>query len=105
MKEPLQVTLLGQTFAVRSNASAADVQRVAAFVNGKLAEVSGGRSADSLHVALLALLNVSGDYLRLCDDAGQGGQELVERLNRLLRQIEQELPGQPEGTGAGTGPA
>jgi cell division protein ZapA len=105
VKEPLQVTLLGQTFSVRSDASAVDVQRVAAFVNSKLTEVSGGRSADSLHVALLALLNVSGDYLQLCDGAGPGTQELKERLGRLLRQIEQEIPGQPDSSGAGTGPA
>ena len=95
MSETLQIVLLGQTFTVRSDASVAEVQRVAAFVNRKLAEVSGGRSADSLHTALLTLLNVAGDYLQLRDGGALESQSLEERLSRLVRQLETEGPGLP----------
>jgi cell division protein ZapA (FtsZ GTPase activity inhibitor) len=95
VSETLQIVLLGQTFTVRSDASAAEVQRVAAFVNRKLAEVSGGRSADSLHTALLTLLNVAGDYLQLSDGGALESQSLEQRLSRLVRQLETEGSGLP----------
>lgn len=88
MKPAVQVTILGQTFAVRSNASPEEISRVAAYVNEKLAEATGAhRSVDSLHAALLTLLNVAGDYLQLRDSEGTQ-QELVGRLARLSARIE-----------------
>lgn len=88
MKSAVQVTILGQTFAVRGDASPDEIQRVAAFVNEKLREVAGGnRTADSLNTALLTLLNVAGDYL-LLRDGGDAQQEHAGRLARLSERIE-----------------
>ena len=106
MKESLQVVILGQTFTVRSEASPEEVQRVAAFVNQQLAEVAGGRTADSLHAALLALLNVAEAYLRLRDGGAHELQGLEERLSRLLQRVEKETPRLPAcSQNAGAGPA
>lgn len=85
----VQVTILGQTFALRSAAPPDEVRRVAAFVNEQIGEVAAhGRTADSLNVALLALLNVAGVYLQLRDQGGGDQRELADRLARMLERIE-----------------
>jgi len=92
MNPAVQVTILGQTFAVRSDASPEEIRRVAAYVNEKLAEATGAhRSVDSLHAALLTLLNVAGDYLQLRDSGGTQ-EDLVGRLARLSARIEKATP-------------
>jgi len=90
----VQVTILGQTFALRSDASAEEVQRVADFVNEQINLVATqGRSADSLNIALLALFNVAGSYLRQSEPATGGQHELTERLGRLLQRVEDAVSG------------
>lgn len=92
MKESIPVTIFGQSFLLRSDSSAEEVRRVADFVNEAIDGVNvTDRVADSLHIALLAFLNVAQAYLQL-QDARQGNeQELVARMNRLAQRIEDEL--------------
>jgi cell division protein ZapA len=106
VKPAVQVTILGQTFAVRSEASPEEIRRVADFVNYKLAEATGAhRSVDSLHAALLTLLNVAGDYLQL-RDGGDHQRDLAGRLARLSARIEKAVPPGRDGRKrAGTEPA
>lgn len=89
MKHSVQVTILGQQYAVKSDAPPEEVQRVADFVNERIAEVAAARrTADSLNAAVLALLNVSGAYLQLRDRETEDGQA-EERLRRLLVRLEE----------------
>ena len=92
MKEAIPVTIFGQSFLLRSDSSADEVRRVADFVNQAIDGVNvTDRVADSLHITLLAFLNVAQAYLQL-QDARQGEeQELVARMNRLAHRIEDEL--------------
>jgi cell division protein ZapA (FtsZ GTPase activity inhibitor) len=92
VKEAIPVTIFGQSFLLRSDSSADEVRRVADFVNQAIDGVNvTDRVADSLHIALLAFLNVAQAYLQL-QDARQGDeQELVARMNRLAQRIEDEL--------------
>lgn len=92
MKAAIPVTVFGQSFTLRSNSSAAEVRRVADFVNQAIGEVvATNRVADSLHIALLAFLNVAQVHLQL-QDAQQGEeQELADRLQRLVQIIEEEI--------------
>lgn len=102
MIAPVQVSILGQTFSLRSEASPEEIHRVAAFVNEQIAEVAAGsRTVDSLNLALLALLNVAGAYLRQQagtvsssdndggNDGGPADKELEGRLGRLVERIAQ----------------
>jgi len=97
VKESIPVTIFGQSFILRSDSSADEVRRVADFVNQAIDRVNvTDRVADSLHIALLAFLNVAQAYLQL-QDARQGDeQELVARLNRLAQRIEAELGQAPD---------
>lgn len=91
MKHSVQVNVLGQQYTLRSEISAQEVQRVADFVNEKIDEVRRtGRAADTLNTAVLALLNVSGAYLRL-RDAGGVAEETEQRLEALLSRLEGAL--------------
>jgi cell division protein ZapA len=93
MKQSVQVSILGQQFNLKSDESAEQVQRVAAFVEDQVTQVtSSGRAVDSLQAAVLALLNVSAAYLQ--------GQPLPsevplpeDRLALLADRIDQALSG------------
>ncbi len=92
MKQAVQITLLGQPFTVRSEASPAEVRKIAAFVNDQVAEIMGsGQTADTLNAAVLALMNMSGAYLRL-RDSKQCEKRATSRLQELLVKLETALP-------------
>ena len=92
MKQPVQVTILGQQYMVKSAASPEEIRKVADFVNDRLEEVAvASKSADSLNAAVLALLNVSGSYLRLSEQAPMERQ-FEERIRHLLRRLDQACP-------------
>ena len=102
MKQTVQVTILGQQFTVKSEASPDEVAKVVDLVNEKITEVgSSGRIVDSLNVAVLALLNLAGAYLRLREGrtvtAAQSpcDPEDASRLVRLLERLEQACPEAP----------
>ncbi len=91
MKHTVQVTVLGQQYALRSEVSAEEVQVVADFVNEKIDEVrASGRAVDTLNSAVLALLNVSGAYLHL-KKTGNISEDTQGRLDALLEKIEDAL--------------
>ncbi|MEZ4600017.1 MAG: cell division protein ZapA [Syntrophotaleaceae bacterium] len=93
MKQAVQVTILGQQYTVKSEASQHEVLRVAEFVNGQISDVlTSGRSVDTLNTAILALMNLGGAYLRLQENTGSAEQDLRDRLKKLLSRLEKALP-------------
>ena len=91
MKQSVQVSILGQQFNLRSDASPEQVRRVARFVEDQIAQVSSsGRAVDSLQATILALLNVSAAHLK--DEPVTGGPlEEDPRLSQLVKKIEAAL--------------
>ena len=91
MKQSLQVSILGQQFNLRSDASPEQVQRIADFAEGQIHQVTdAGKVADSLQATILALLNVSARYLQ--EGAVATGSSLdEERLQLLIGRIERAL--------------
>ena len=66
MKTSHAVTVLGREISVRSSASAAKVEAVETFVNGKLQEIGSAlKNGDAQLVLTLALLNTSEELLEL----------------------------------------
>lgn len=102
MKHAVQITILGQQYTVKSEASPAEVAKVVDFVNEKIAEVAAsGRTVDSLNVAVLALLNLAGAFLRLSeervlpDDQPLSDPQTDARLRCLLERLEKACPESP----------
>lgn len=103
MKHAVQVTILGQQYTVKSEASPEEVAKVVALVNEKISEVgASGRVVDPLNVAVLALLNLAGTHLHLqeggsaADSPPGADAQLESRLRCLLERLEQACPGTPE---------
>lgn len=91
MKSPIQVTILGQQYTVKSSSPAEQIEQVADYVNSQLAAVAGAApTADTRHITVLTLLNIAGSYLELVE--GKGGGADAARLEALLKRIEQACP-------------
>ena len=91
MKQSVQVSILGQQFNLRSDATPEQVHKVARFVEDQIAQVtSSGRAVDSLQAAILALLNVSAAHLG--DESSSNNLRVDDqRLTQLVEKIEAAL--------------
>ncbi|PLX86353.1 MAG: hypothetical protein C0614_03805 [Desulfuromonas sp.] len=94
MKQSVQVSILGQQYHLRSDASPEQVEKVARFVEEQIALVmASGKAVDSLQAAVLALLNVTALHL---GDAREA--EMTTVANRqivdLIGRIESSLAGE-----------
>jgi len=87
----VQVEIFGQTYSVKAGDDAAYVQKLAAFVDEEMKDVSRASGAvDSLRVAVLAALNLADECFRLRSDAQSkhtAGSSLDERAMRLARKL------------------
>lgn len=94
MKQPVQVVIQGRTYSLRSEAPVEEIERIAAFVNESIADVTGGgRSIDPHQAAVLALLNVAGAYLQRREQPEpRQDKELEQRLRRLLEKVDKVCP-------------
>ena len=91
MKQVAQVTILGQQYTFRTDADPKAIEQVADFVNSRIDEViSSGYSADTLGAAVLALMNVAGEYLQLRD--GNEAVLMQDRLEKLLLKLDEAVP-------------
>lgn len=89
MKHSVQVTILGQQYTIKSHLEPDRVKRVAGFVNGKIAEVAASHKVvDTLNTAVLALLNIAGEYLDLQQKCADDDSEVQQRMERLLTKAE-----------------
>ncbi|WP_305047162.1 cell division protein ZapA [Geoalkalibacter sp.] len=86
LKRTHQVTLLGQQYSLRSEATPEQVQDVVEFIQKAFADVAARQKAvDTLDVAVLTLLNVAGSYLHLRQNVAAGERRLTELLDKLRR--------------------
>lgn len=86
MKNVVHVNILGHQYAIRSVVESEAVEEAAAFVNGKISEVSSvGRAVDTHHAIVLAFLNVAGEFLR----EQEAHRRCTEKLRKLLERLEE----------------
>jgi cell division protein ZapA len=91
----VHVEIFGQTYAVRAGTDPAYVEKLAAFVDEQMKDVSRSSGAvDSLRVAVLTALNLADECFRLRREAeesvsesravGTGASERAARLAKAL---------------------
>jgi len=91
LKQVAQVKILGHQYTFKSDTDPKKIEQVAEFVNNRIEEVlSSGYSADTLGAAVLALMNVAGEYLQLRD--GNEAVEMQLRIEKLLARLEDAMP-------------
>jgi cell division protein ZapA len=80
MKEPVEVEILGQRLTVASDDGPVHVREVARLVDEQLRRLSDAhRSVSSVHLALLAALNMGSELSKLRGE--------IDRVNERLRKL------------------
>ncbi len=84
-KRSTAVKIFGREYRIRSDESEESVQRIAAYVDGKMQELAGNPgSPDPLGVAVLAALNMAGELLPGRDDRQATAGITAERVRKLI---------------------
>ncbi|PIU18204.1 MAG: hypothetical protein COT16_02995 [Elusimicrobia bacterium CG08_land_8_20_14_0_20_44_26] len=89
----VEVNILGNFLMVETGDETAEaIQEAALFLNKKTAEVAkASRSADTIKVALITLLDITADYLKLKDRATSGDVEAGKEIDTLNKKLEEVL--------------
>lgn len=80
----VEVTILGQKYTLKGDASEEYIKKLAAYVDGKLKEVhSASPSITPLKAAILASLTIADELHKLRDDQELIARNIEERTNAL----------------------
>jgi cell division protein ZapA len=91
-KHPINVTILGERYTIRAAEDAEYVQRVAQYVEEKLAEVvKGSPSLPSNKAVVLASLNIADELFKLEADRKRSDAALTARLGEISALLGAEL--------------
>lgn len=89
----VQVEIFGHTYSLRTDAEEEHVRRVAGLVDAKMREVAAGtRSVSTVHVAVLAALDIASECVKTEDGAKRLVADLEARLEALARRIASAAP-------------
>ena len=91
----VHVEIFGQAYAVRGGEDPGYVEKLAAYVDEQMKDVSRTSGAvDSLRIAVLAALNIAAERFRLGDEAEVAtsrarvaGESADERVARLAKEL------------------
>jgi cell division protein ZapA len=101
-KRSTVVNIFGREFRIRSDEDEQTVQRIAKFVDDKMQEMAGRSQApDPVGVAVLAALNITGEYLPMREAREATAGLTAERLRRLVHLVDGALAhtASPRGSG------
>ena len=92
MGEKVRIKIQDREYVVRGSDEREQILRVAAYVDRKLKEISGSKKGLSVDkTAILAALDIAGDYLQLIKEkedllaqVNSRSQRLIQGLNRAL---------------------
>ena len=92
MKNSHKITVLGQELSVLSDSEDEEVANVVRFVNEKMDEVlRSGNGIKTLNVAILAVLNISEELLKLkevneelCDQIESRAEKLIQLIDEVI---------------------
>jgi cell division protein ZapA len=84
----VKVEIFGQTYAVRAGADPGYVEKLAAYVDEQMREVSrGGGAVDSVRIAVLAALNLADECFGLRQKVEEGEKGARSRVEKLAREL------------------
>ena len=91
MAEPerIELTLLGQTLSLRSEASAEYLRTLAAFVEERVATLQRGGVRDPLKALSLAALDIADELHRAREDRSLDEGEVGTRLRAVIARLDE----------------
>ena len=91
-KRSVVVHIAGQRYVVRSDADEQYVQTLAGYVNDRILEVQRtSRPVSGQSLAVLAALNIAGDYFREKQQRRELRQRVREKSRALLAYLDKEV--------------
>lgn len=88
----VQIEILGRRYALQSDREPRHVRAVAAYVDGQLRDMTGGRaSAVQRDHAILAALNIASELFLLRERSGELASSVERRLQSIVALIDQSV--------------
>ena len=95
MAEPrrVDVEILGQRYAIRSEAPPDYVRQLVAYVEKRVQEVRGDAPGqDTTKVLVLTALDLTDELFRLREEQGKGDIDVTARLGQLIKLLDAVVP-------------
>jgi cell division protein ZapA len=90
--EPVKVRIRNAEYLVQSEDNEEQVQKIADYVNDKLKEIEeGAEGLSEKRTAILAALDIAGDYFQILKDKEDLLASLRQRTQSLIRSIDSVL--------------
>jgi cell division protein ZapA len=88
----VDVEILGQRYAIRSEAAPDYVRQLVSYVERRVGEIRGGAPGqDPMKVLVLAALDITDELFRLRDEHGRNEGEMSARVGALLQVLDSAL--------------
>jgi cell division protein ZapA len=92
MKSLVRVEILGREYVLKSDEEEGRVEKIAAYVNQKIREVSGGpQTVSTLNAAILAALNIADEYFKVLEEKGGHRQDYEGKAEHLIAMIDARI--------------
>jgi cell division protein ZapA len=92
LMEPVKVRIRNAEYLVQSEDNEEQVQRIADYVNDKLKDIEeGAEGLSEKRTAILAALDIAGDYFQILKDKEDMLASLRQRTQSLIRSIDSVL--------------
>lgn len=84
----VELSLLGQTLTVRTEASPEYVRQLAAYLEDRVGELTSSGIKDPMAALTLAALDITDELFRLREEHGQGDVDVTARLGQLIKLLD-----------------
>ncbi len=92
MQKPVEVTILGQKFVVRSDSDDAYVQKVASYVDQRMNDIlQKTKSVSNLNVAILSAMNIADEFFKFKDKKEESCQGVEKKIKAMIELIDSQL--------------
>jgi cell division protein ZapA (FtsZ GTPase activity inhibitor) len=91
----VELTLLGQTLSVRTEAAPDYIRSLAKFLEKRVESLRKAGVQDSTKALMLAALDITDELFRAREEHGQQDDEMGARLGALVALLEKATPKEP----------
>lgn len=92
MKQPVEITVMGQKLQVRSDSGENYIVQVAGYVDKKIADVlRTTKSVASLNVAILAAMNIADEYMKYREGKEQKLKAAEKKIQDVIEVVDLQL--------------
>ena len=92
MKNPIEVTIMGQTLQIRSDSGEGYVEEIASFLNKKISDIqTKTKSVASTQVLILAAMNIADEFFKYKRENGEKGEAVAKKIEAMIEHIDLRL--------------